>query len=602
MSKIHIDKLEITGPNNSSSIVFGEHVTIISGPSDTGKTYIYKCIDYIFGAKKDSVPFDPEITGYNKIKLYLTTDIGSIEIEREIGTNVYNVIRKNKNEEIKKTYSSSNINELYMNILGLPIDLKVPKNVDGKPQAFTWRTLKTMLMIHENTTEIESSILLPENPSITTGFLSCLLTILYNQDLSDYNSEDGEKIKTKKTAVMNYIDESRKNLINRREELQKLLIDSTSNNEDLIDDIEHEMESLQKQIDDMLQSESKINKEIIESQTEIRHSTILLNRYKVLEEQYTADIERLTFISTSKNTLSKIPKKSNCPICHSELITPPTTNNKVYEDATKAELDRTINNLNGLSVVISDLQEDIELLQSNLSNLNLDKATLRTKLDEVLLPKREMLKEKLNSYNQYNQVKAKLEMLSENEKQFDDDYCKYEKLENTINYAPKEILTEKSFATDIEGYYKEILDAVGYNYNECHFDISTFDIVIDGEKKKEHGKGYRSFLNSTMIMAMRKYINEKARINPHFYFIDSPLHGLKLNDEIYDDDNIRAGFFRYIVDNAGEDQIILIENTENSDLPTDIDTKALVYRFIGNDVENPDGKRRGLFQNYKVQE
>ena len=600
MPKIHIDRLEVSGQNQSSSIDFGKNVTIISGPSDTGKTYIYKCIDYIFGAKKDNQPFDPETTGYNKIKVYLTTDIGNITIEREIGTNSYEVYKKNKNEESTKTYSSSTINDLFMEILGLPNDLKVPKNVDGKPQAFTWRTLKTMLMIHEDTTEIEKSILLPDNQTATTGFLSCLLTILYKQDLSDYNSEDSDKIKTKKTAVMNYIEESRKNLLAKKDELEKLLVSELKDDKnDFIDEIKKEIEELQKEIDDIMLSESSFNKEIIETQTEIRHSNILLNRYKLLEEQYTSDIERLTFISSSKKILSNIPKKSNCPICHSELTTPPVIKNKNYEEATKAELQRTIDNLNGLTIVISDINDEIESLQSKLSKLNDSKNSIRSKLDEVLLPKKNTLITKLNAYNQYNQIKAKLDIIGESEKQFDVDYEKYDKLENNINYAPKDILTEKQFATDIATYYKEILTAIGYKYKECAFDISTFDIVIDGEKKKEHGKGYRSFLNSTMIMAMRKYINEKAQINPHFYFIDSPLHGLKLNEEIYDDDNIRAGFFNYVVNNAGEDQIILIENTELKDLPLDIDNKARVYRFIGNDIENPENKRRGFFQNYK---
>ena len=57
MGYIKITKLEVSGEKGTSSIEFGEHLTIIAGPSDTGKSYIFKCIDYLFGADSTSLPF-----------------------------------------------------------------------------------------------------------------------------------------------------------------------------------------------------------------------------------------------------------------------------------------------------------------------------------------------------------------------------------------------------------------------------------------------------------------------------------------------------------------------------------------------------------------
>ena len=45
MNRIYIEKLSVTGTKTPSHIEFGKNLTIIAGPSDTGKSYIYKCID-----------------------------------------------------------------------------------------------------------------------------------------------------------------------------------------------------------------------------------------------------------------------------------------------------------------------------------------------------------------------------------------------------------------------------------------------------------------------------------------------------------------------------------------------------------------------------
>ena len=88
-------------------------------------------------------------------------------------------------------------------------------------------------------------------------------------------------------------------------------------------------------------------------------------------------------------------------------------------------------------------------------------------------------------------------------------------------------------------------------------------------------------MNSALIFALREYLDEVAEINPHFYFIDSPLHGLDLDNDITAEEDIRKGFFDYITENYGEDQIIIIENTKNHELPSinENDENVKVIRF-----------------------
>lgn len=59
-----IEKIVASGAGKKeSTIVFKPGANIIYGPSNTGKTYIVKCIDFLFGSDAD--PFDSS-SGYDR--------------------------------------------------------------------------------------------------------------------------------------------------------------------------------------------------------------------------------------------------------------------------------------------------------------------------------------------------------------------------------------------------------------------------------------------------------------------------------------------------------------------------------------------------------
>jgi len=46
-----LNYLTLTGPAvDDATVTFGSGLNVISGPSDTGKTFIAECIDYAFGS------------------------------------------------------------------------------------------------------------------------------------------------------------------------------------------------------------------------------------------------------------------------------------------------------------------------------------------------------------------------------------------------------------------------------------------------------------------------------------------------------------------------------------------------------------------------
>ena len=83
MSKFYIESIAAHGSGKNDAIVsFGEGLNIIQGYSDTGKTCVVKCIDFIYGSSEK--PFDKN-TGYNRVSMRIVTPSGAITFSRTIG-------------------------------------------------------------------------------------------------------------------------------------------------------------------------------------------------------------------------------------------------------------------------------------------------------------------------------------------------------------------------------------------------------------------------------------------------------------------------------------------------------------------------------------
>ena len=75
MSRFYITQIAASGPNvEFSAIPLKDGVNFIVGPSNTGKSYVINCIDFMLGGKEP--PFSKEDTGYDKIHLTLESDDG----------------------------------------------------------------------------------------------------------------------------------------------------------------------------------------------------------------------------------------------------------------------------------------------------------------------------------------------------------------------------------------------------------------------------------------------------------------------------------------------------------------------------------------------
>lgn len=585
MSKFYIKKLTAYGENKiESSIEFSPYLTIICGASNTGKTYIFKCIKYLFGSDKLEIKVN---SGYTKFSMVLCFNNKDITFTREINSSDIEVISNYEGVE-NGIYSTdyekeNNINSVYLSLFGIHEEFKVPLNRNCEMKRFTLRMFLHMLMINEKEIERDLSIVLPKEPSIKTYFLSHLLYLLYETDFSVYDPEDSKKTKRiKKAAISKYINDKLFALKERSEAIKNNpFFNSNYDVDKEIQLLTVRLNYIETQLNETFINGQALLKDITERNERLNECTILLNRYVSLESQFTSDIQRLSFISESSFILKNKAENNKCPHCNQTL----STNNEfnVNIDTINAEIFRITSQLDGLMEIKNELLGEINKLNSSLAELQKKKDEVDTLINTVLKPEKRNIEEKINKFKEFISIQSELKTLESFDRQWNDDLeGLYKKQPKKNIYKPFDLFSI-DFSNDITREIQTILELCDHpRYNNASFNIKSFDIEINNNPKSTNGKGFTAFYNTTLVLAFRKYLYETARIKPPFYIIDTPLLGLDVGHTHIVKNNLTQGIYNYFVNSVNQSQLIIIENEK--DMPNiNLKNPKIKYYYFTHD-------------------
>ena len=299
----YIERLTVTGVGKKdSTIELSNGVNIIYGPSNTGKTYIVKCIDYMFGSDKEPIDIS---TGYEVIEIIVRTEHGKLIMSRKIGENKINVESTDKkissgryNSKASSNNYDNTINSVWLSLIGIDEKHFIICNENFKKRVLSWRTFSHMFMLTE--TKIESK----------------------------------EIKEAKKDAVKEYINRELFRLSERSQELLAKLKESP--HVDIMPEIEKIMETIsstERLINKAITENQEILAQLYDKNQDLAECNLLINRYNELATQYSADLKRLNFIVDGEANL-KGDFSTQCPFCDSKVI---VKKNKNYIDAAKSD-------------------------------------------------------------------------------------------------------------------------------------------------------------------------------------------------------------------------------------------------------------------------
>lgn len=560
----YIEKIIVTGSGKTDSIIeLSNGVNIIYGPSNTGKTYIVKCIDYMFGSEREPIDIS---TGYQYIKIIVRTQCGTITMSRKIGENKMEVSSNDNNvpsgkyaTKASRTNYDKTINSVWLSLIGINDLHLVISNENYKKQILSWRTFSHMFMLTETKIISEYSAILSGRDASNTAVIASLIFLLSGQDFAETETKDTKEIKeAKKNAVKAYINKELFRLSERNQELLAQLKENP--NIDIAVEIEKimaEISTNEKRINSSIEENQKILAQLYEKNENLSECNVLLNRYDELTTQYDADLKRLNFIVDGEANLNA-SFSTHCPFCDGEVV---VKKNQNYIDAAKSDYKKIKLQAKDLESASKELRSEKLSLEQEIGTLMAKKKSIEELIEKELKPQVFNLKEKLSTYKDAIECQKEIDILKKLSEQKTADMIENDTDEESeLKFKVKEHL-DYSFINELSNGIKSFLENCNYdNLLSVIFDKADMDIVINGKKKSSNGKGYNAYFNSVVAIVLSRYMESKAKYSPDFLVLDSPILSLKEKETKKPSETMRNTLFENIVDNQKGIQTIVIEN------------------------------------------
>lgn len=613
MSKFYIAQIAASGEQvEYSSIPFENGVNFIVGPSNTGKSYVIGCIDFMFGGKE--VPFSKDDTGYDTISMTMKSDDGYVftatrKIEEgSSGDKGSNVVLVDTNlPDVKGTEFRINTKEysdLLLRLIGIEERTRIICTQDPKDEDITFRTLFHFFFINEDNIFAKSTAFdVPKHSKITASLTSLIYLITgdnLKRFMPDISVEELEKRVTQKAGVISYLNKKINDLFEQKKQLEEsIATDDGVDIEAKIDNYLTEIEAVEKEIVDASEESRALLGQIFELNAKLQEARFLVDRYKALRSQYMSDIKRLNFIVDGDSKGRTIKHKDSCPFCGHDMEAE-EEDRTAYVESAKSELARIRLQLGDLEITESDTKREIKEIEDRLKELNAKNNSITKLLNQGLRPHASELKRAVAEYRRILQLRQKLQSISYMSAELGTDvFAK----ENEEDETATKFDVKKQFD---KGIWKALSSSINDMIKDCaytgrpesYLSIDTADVVVGGRHKKNQGKGYRAFLNTIMLFNLMKYLEKKGKYKSHLLILDSPILSLKekkhkLTEKDKTTAGMREALIQYIIDNCGDNQVIIAEN----ELPDNVDySKAHQLNFTMGDEE---GERYGFLRSVR---
>ena len=609
-----ISEIRLTGHDKPDALItFKPGANVVSGDSDTGKSYLLRCIDYVFGAEEMTKVID-EASGYELVWLELRDALDeTLTLERHLtggDVQAYSITleavlhRRRGNHEAPSTEGkieapvqevatsawkrqgksqARDVTSRVFPFFGMPENVRLRSNDKGKTQRLSIRTLLPIFVFDE------AMIISENSPIIGNGFGQTANKRMFSYVLT--GTDDSSVIAQERREIAHAEISAKLALIDDLlEPLQKKLASTAeqADEDDSTERVEATIESLSNLLSENEEERTSLRaqrREQLELQRRAESQLIgldeLLERYRLLNERYSSDLQRLDFIAEGAHFFDGL-QDSTCPLCGQEMdgtahkhegLDAPIDADTVYQSA-RAEAAKIQGLQRDLQAAIHDLNHRKELRVSERNSATAALTRIDRQLDSVLAPTRARAQSSLDDL-----VQRRLDLQTKRTDRDEADRLQTLKDQLTEELPPidkkqvwapidptailklcrtiEEVLKEWSWPKDVR----------------VEFDEKAYDLRVDGKPRKSHGKGFRAVLNSALAVGVLRYCHEHQKPHPQFVVLDSPLTTVKQRDvekpsegDKADAQNINQTieplFWDSIAKTSPDIQIIILDNKE----------------------------------------
>lgn len=566
-------------------------LNIVCGPSNTGKSWLLQAIDYMFGAAAKDFALD-EQSGYTEVRMGVRTPFGQLTLTRPIGEG-HTIVEVMSTDmripsgqyRLNKTTNAALLSSLWLRLAGFdnPAELKVIKNQNYDVQGLTWRTVSHAFYADEDNIAKKAPILLPEQNTAHTAAKCTLAAFITSKDYAAYaRDENTENKKLRNNAIIDYLTPKPEEL---RQRISTLEADLETSDPDQAQRAIDKLSAHVARINALIEDAAREGKQVASRRQEIRdqlaESSALRHRYEELASSYQAKIDRFDFVHEGHALTNAIPMPESCPICEQAL---PADKAPVVAEPDPHERQDLLTRLAGLRQTIAEMEAERAPLVTEEQQLASRSQHITQHIESHLRPQLHALASSIAANNAVVAMRTELEELRERKTAIEQEIAERQAKTfpkgnfNATNEFPDEFWEAMS-----EGLLNTLGACAFPRLDRATFSRELFDAVVNGKMKSKQGKGYRSFVNTAVLLTLREYLaSDAVAHNPSILIIDTPLLGLddpQLDPELQEvRETIPIALYDYLTERQDLGQMIIVDNIKYMPDITELQSRCnLIY-------------------------
>lgn len=574
--------LQIANGNKPAATVeFRAGLNVITGPSDTGKTFICDSIDFLLGASTPPREI-PERYGYNHAVLTFETPEKRITISRAFGDDNLRLSERSVSDSaqsdtrlmraVHRTGDEQTLSYYLLSLIGLQGRL-IRRNQAGATVSLTFRHVAHLILIDE------TRIIGKSSPALTGQYV----TSTADQSVFSFfitGTDDAQLIQLPSRQQVRATLEAEQNLLEELIQNRESSLNSLTNEPDISSRMFRLRAAITRETERVSATQEEI--ETLEADREEKWEDLQrvksrqlfleeqLKRLRLLRQFYNADKERLYAVLEAGEAFEQLPG-GICAACGStaEFRDAEALANTLvkFREASASEMTKIDALAQDLEITMGDMTSEHQMLTEEIQVLNRDLRSLDASLKEKLQPEYVRASEGLG---QLYEQRTLLERATDIQEEIDEFKQRLETI-RTARSTPeprkrRRTRVSTGSATEFCSVIEELLVAWQFPLQGgVAFDPQRFDIVLGSRDRGGLGKGYRALTHAAFTIGLMRYCRRKGIPHPGFVILDTPLNPLRGPDEGSEghvSDEIKNAFYRDLASNTDGEQVIILENTE----------------------------------------
>lgn len=575
-----------------SFVRFQKGLNVLYGASNSGKSWVLACIDYMFGASSKTFVID-ESLGYRRVGMSVQTARGKITLRRPIGEGqgTIEVVSSDPwivsgDYKINPSARTIALSYLWLRLIGFekPEEVMVITNKEMALKALTWRTFWHALYADEDNIPTKHPILLPEQATARTGFKSALATLITGEDFAAYADRESPKSqKMKNNAIIDYLETLEPQYRERIKNVDAVIGNNpTSKLEEQIHQLSDQANQIQQAILEWSQQGKRTHNKLQQTREKLSETASLLSRYQELSSTYQARIARFDFVVDGHQTIDQYHISDTCPVCSQNL---PQHLQEEFSEPNIREREGLQARLHDLNATMEEITNEQNTLREDERNLTQEAKRITSIINADLNPQLKRLQKAIKEYRAVISLQAEREEIVKQQEATAEEIARRKALSfPKVDFNPTDHLPE-DFWEGMDTVLLDILGACAFpRLREARFDRTDFDAVVNKKAKAKEGQGYRSFVNTTVLLSLQKYLGSShSAYNPGILIIDTPLLGLddpQLDPELAEvRETIPSALYDYLATEQEAGQIIIVDNTKFMPDIASIENRCHLIRF-----------------------